>query len=523
MSKAKQQRKQGRVTPQPDQSRRKLVTIGLGGLGVLAVGGIAGYKSGWFGSSDTGGAATGTSTTSAPAQIKALPPETLSADAANALRASDDMLRYYARELNNPSALIHAVRGQGKNFTLNDGSKAVDYLCSHYAADKEVNGKRYVFFPREHEVHDNSFLKTLLEAGVSADQTITVGSNKYTLRDLGDSAVISGRITQVLWTVAIIGVFISVASGLIASWLASRRVEALAHTARDVMAGDLKRRAPVRGEADEFDELAEAMNAMLDRLERLMQVSRTAGDAIAHDLRSPLTRFRQKLEAALDRPPDSNADRDALQRALEEADSLLDMFAAVLKLARVESNPNWRLERVDATEAIRELIEFYEPAAEDVGRTLRGEVAEGLLAQQGLEVLVGHDQQGGVGFGDAAGVVRRLAKQAGRGNDAGFSWRDAVKRQFPPVWGRLDHPDAARNHEGKASACLAFVEDRGARRQLEKLGAGLQALARAGGQGGKDGVEGDQGVAGRGCVHRSSTTTGVWSEGRSSLRGSLSV
>ncbi|MFN8003446.1 MAG: hypothetical protein U0X75_20805 [Acidobacteriota bacterium] len=188
MSKAKQQRKQGRVTPQPDQSRRKLVTIGLGGLGVLAVGGIAGYKSGWFDSSDTGGTATGTSTTSAPAQIKALPPETLSADAANALRASDDMLRYYARELNNPSALIHAVRGQGKNFTLNDGSKAVDYLCSHYAADKEVNGKRYVFFPREHEVHDNSFLKTLLEAGVSADQTITVGSNKYTLRDLGDSA-----------------------------------------------------------------------------------------------------------------------------------------------------------------------------------------------------------------------------------------------------------------------------------------------------------------------------------------------
>jgi len=112
-----------------------------------------------------------------------------------------------------------------------------------------------------------------------------------------------------------------------------------------------------------------------------MQVSRTAGDAIAHDLRSPLTRFRQKLEAALDRPPDSDADRDALQRALEEADSLLDMFAAVLKLARVESNPNWRLERVDATEAIRELIEFYEPAAEDVGRTLRGEVAEGLLVR----------------------------------------------------------------------------------------------------------------------------------------------
>lgn len=200
-------------------------------------------------------------------------------------------------------------------------------------------------------------------------------------RDLGDSNVISGRITRVLWTVAILGVFLSVASGLIASWLASRRVEALAHTAHDVIAGDLKRRAPVRGEGDEFDALAEAMNAMLDRLERLMQISRTAGDAIAHDLRSPLTRFRQKLESALERPPNSMLDREALERALQEADSLLDMFAAVLKLARVESNPNWRLERVDATEALRELVEFYEPAAEEQGRTLKCEIAEGLAVR----------------------------------------------------------------------------------------------------------------------------------------------
>ncbi len=198
-------------------------------------------------------------------------------------------------------------------------------------------------------------------------------------RDLGDSAVMSGRITRVLWTIAILGVFLSVASGLIASWLASRRAEALASTARDVMAGDLKRRAPVRGEGDEFDALAEAMNAMLDRLERLMHVSRTAGDAIAHDLRSPLTRFRQKLESALEAPADTANDREALRKALEEADSLLDMFAAVLKLARVESNPNWRFERVDASNILRELVEFYEPAAEEQGRTLRGEIAPDLF------------------------------------------------------------------------------------------------------------------------------------------------
>jgi hypothetical protein len=197
-------------------------------------------------------------------------------------------------------------------------------------------------------------------------------------RDLSDRQAITGRITRTLWTVAILGVILSVSSGLIGAWLATRRVEDLTSTAQDVMAGDLARRAPVRGEGDEFDALAEAINSMLDRLDQLMQTTRTAGDAIAHDLRSPLTRFRQKLESALDAPPDSEADRAALRKAADEADRLLDMFAGVLKLARVEASSNWRLEPIDASAILRELVEFYEPAAEEVGRTLRGEVKDGL-------------------------------------------------------------------------------------------------------------------------------------------------
>ncbi|MGD9979848.1 MAG: ATP-binding protein [Hyphomonadaceae bacterium] len=197
-------------------------------------------------------------------------------------------------------------------------------------------------------------------------------------RDLGDSALISGRITSVLWSVAFIGVVLSIASGLIGSWLATRRVEALSATAQEVMGGDLNSRAPVRGENDEFDVLAIAINNMLDRLQHLMQVSRTAGDSIAHDLRSPLTRFRQRLEAALENPPDTSADREALRTALDEADNVLNTFAAVLKLARVEGNVTWRFERVNATSILRELVDFYEPAAEEQQRTLKGEVEDGL-------------------------------------------------------------------------------------------------------------------------------------------------
>ncbi|MET0181488.1 MAG: HAMP domain-containing sensor histidine kinase [Caulobacterales bacterium] len=205
-------------------------------------------------------------------------------------------------------------------------------------------------------------------------------------RDLGDTAIIVQRITRVLYTVAVLGVALSVASGLLASGQAARRAQALSHTARDVMAGDLSRRAPVRGAGDEFDTLAEDMNAMLDRIERLIQTTRTAGDAIAHDLRSPLTRFKQKLETALEAPPERGADRQALEKAVEEADRILDMFAAVLKLARVESAVNWRLEPVNLTAVARELAEFYEPAAEEIGLSFKADIADDLVlaGEEGL-------------------------------------------------------------------------------------------------------------------------------------------
>ncbi len=189
MSKAKTNRK-GKAAEvpspkKPDKSKRKFVALGLGGLGTLAVAGI-GYNAGWFGSSSTSTPAV--APTPNLATGKPLPPVTLTASYQNALQAASEFTSHYARELNNPSALIHCVRAFGKNFKLNDGSLVLDYICSRFAAEKEVNGKRYVYFKRDAEVHENSFLKTMLEAGVSHDQPITVGGNKYTLHDLGESA-----------------------------------------------------------------------------------------------------------------------------------------------------------------------------------------------------------------------------------------------------------------------------------------------------------------------------------------------
>src|SRR5262249_38065429 len=135
-----------------DSSRRNLL---LGGISALAAGTAAAV----FvirRHSD--------SPTPAPAiaQGPVLPPLALQPDADGALRAANALTEFDARSFDNPSVLIHAVRAFGRNFARKDGSKAVDHLCSTYAAEKEVNGKRYVYFTRDAEVHENSFLKTFL-------------------------------------------------------------------------------------------------------------------------------------------------------------------------------------------------------------------------------------------------------------------------------------------------------------------------------------------------------------------------
>ena len=175
----------GKTGEGPDPGRRRLIVAGVGGLGALAIGVYAGYRAGWFGKSAERGAAMSTAKPVAPSP---LPPLRLPADQSNAVRAASDIVSHYTRVLKNPSTGIHALRGMGRRFALDDGTNIVDFLCSRYGAEREVNGKRYVYFPREHEVHDNSFLKTLLEAGVSADQVVMAGSNRYTLRDVGESA-----------------------------------------------------------------------------------------------------------------------------------------------------------------------------------------------------------------------------------------------------------------------------------------------------------------------------------------------
>ncbi len=144
-----------------------------------------------------------------------------------------------------------------------------------------------------------------------------------------------------------------------------RRVDALNDVARDVRAGDLKARAPINGSGDELDALSGNFNAMLDRIERLMISMRHAGDSIAHDLRSPLTRMRNRLESGLAEAAKGSG-KDALERAVADTDELLSTFNAVLRIARLEAGEKRSpLEAMDLVDVAQDLAELYEPVCED--------------------------------------------------------------------------------------------------------------------------------------------------------------
>ena len=188
-------------------------------------------------------------------------------------------------------------------------------------------------------------------------------------------------------TIAVVGV-LAVLSWLFVGRRVLRRIDAVSDTGRRIMEGDLSRRLHVTGSGDEIDRLAENVNAMLERIELLMQGLKDVSDNIAHDLKTPLTRLRNRVEAALREEPSVEGYRDALEATIEESDQLIRIFNALLKIARVEAgSPDEGMERVDACEIAREMAELYEPVAEDDGVTFTSDICDHAPVEGSRELI----------------------------------------------------------------------------------------------------------------------------------------
>jgi signal transduction histidine kinase len=160
--------------------------------------------------------------------------------------------------------------------------------------------------------------------------------------------------------------------GLVAWVFVSRRVlnriDSIAGTSQRIMAGDLSGRLEVTGTGDEFDRLAESLNTMLARIERLMLGLKQVSDNIAHDLKTPLTRMRNRVERALAQGKADPDYREALQATIDEADQLIRTFNALLLIARAEAgSSNAEFTVFDTTDVARDVCELYEPLAEEAG------------------------------------------------------------------------------------------------------------------------------------------------------------
>lgn len=207
------------------------------------------------------------------------------------------------------------------------------------------------------------------------------GSVLLVAHDKGLREEIVALVTRTMVQAGIVGIVLSLLGGVLVSQSATRRVEALAKTMREVMSGDLSKRAPEFGFDDEFDRLAKRINAMLEKLERLMLASRHAGDAIAHDLRSPLSRLRNRLEDTL-RRPDSEADwRDAVGQSIEEVDRVLDTCSAILRLSNVEGGRMGKLEKISVSQLLEGLAELYDPSCEDKNLAFEADIKPNLVIQ----------------------------------------------------------------------------------------------------------------------------------------------
>jgi signal transduction histidine kinase len=186
-----------------------------------------------------------------------------------------------------------------------------------------------------------------------------------------------------------ISMLLAIVGGLLLSRGFLRRIDAINRTAAQIMAGSLAARIPVRPHGDEIDSLAANLNAMLDRIQSLMENLQQVSSDVAHDLRTPLARLRQNLDAARTTATTVEDYRQATDAAIAETEGLLETFSALLRIAQIESGSRKAgFARVDMSELFEFVATTFQPVAEDQGHRLLSHIAPGAVIFGDRELLL---------------------------------------------------------------------------------------------------------------------------------------
>jgi len=200
------------------------------------------------------------------------------------------------------------------------------------------------------------------------------------------------RLQEVIYRAFGYSLLFIVVLGCVGGWFITRRVlkrvDDMTEITRHIMTGDLGGRLAIAGTGDELDRLAQNLNDMLDRIGELMRGMQEVSDNIAHDLKTPLTRLRNKADEALRTASTPDELKSALEATIEESDNLIRIFNALLMIARLEAgNAREGLADFDAAEAVRDVAELYDALAEEAGVSLEVSVEDDLPIHGSRELL----------------------------------------------------------------------------------------------------------------------------------------
>ena len=193
--------------------------------------------------------------------------------------------------------------------------------------------------------------------------------------------------TTLPWSVGLMLLF-GLLGGALISRNMLRRLDTINRTSAQIVAGDFSRRVPVTGAHDEFDVLAENLNRMLERIERLMKGMREVADSVAHDLRTPLNRLRNRLEDAQRRMASQGPQVEDIEAAIAETDNLIATFNALLLIAEADAGTaRGTMAPLDLTQLVGDVTELYAPVAEEKGVTLAASPS-GVVTIEGNRSLI---------------------------------------------------------------------------------------------------------------------------------------
>lgn len=275
---------------------------------------------------------------------------------------------------------------------------------------------------------------------------------------------------------------LAVAGGTLVSWSFLRRTDAMARACRAIMDGDLSLRIPVRGTKDPLDNLAEAINEMLSRIGMLMDNLAQVSNDIAHDLRTPVTHLRHRLERARAdcRTPEEHA--ASLETAIAKADEILGLFAALLRIAQIEGGERRAaFTNVDLGALLEQMRELFDPVAEEADHVLQLAAAPALVIRgdrQLLTQLFSNLIENAV-VHTPAGTRITLALRGANGHAVAQVSDDGPGvplEEHERLFRRLYRREASRTQPGHGlglSLALAITELHGARIRIAEEGPGM--------------------------------------------------